>query len=272
MWQNLTSILLAFNIHITQALPQTIEGQHDQLIVWNIGQGQWVSVSLAQICVHFDMGGENAHWLEISRECGEKKNLAYFSHWDVDHLSFALPASKHLNSFCVAAMPRGPCTSEKKRKAFSELRKCLNASPENIEQIFQLPDHEMNHFSSNDYSRVFEYNHWMLAQGDSPQRQEKNWIRDIHSPELIRVIILGHHGSRTSTSEALLAALPNLKMAIASARKSRYGHPHQEVLNRLKKFGIACLRTEYWGNIHIELPKNDFSEERARSIKNARSN
>lgn len=67
----------------------------------------------------------------------------------------------------------------------------------------------------------------------------------------VRVLALGHHGSRTSTSKDLLKELPNLKLAIASARKRRYGHPHRETVEALGKFKVPILSTEDWGNIVI---------------------
>jgi competence protein ComEC len=108
--------------------------------------------------------------------------------------------------------------------------------------------------TSNDESRVFEVSESFLIPGDSPVRQELTWREKILSPEKIKFLFLGHHGSRTSTSAKLLNRLLNLKLAISSARSARYGHPHQEVLGRLKKFGVSCLQTEFWGNIKIELP------------------
>ncbi len=250
------AFLSSLGIHL--ALLQTPETRNQstiELIVWNIGQGQWVSLSTQTECLHFDMGGEHADWKKMQIECGKKLNYAYFSHWDVDHLSFALKASKRLENFCVAAKPRGPCPSEKKRRDFLSLPDCHLKNSFDLEEIFQIPL-GAQHLTSNDYSRVFEYQHWAIIQGDSPKREEKIWKRSVTSSSEIKVIVLGHHGSRTSTSSGLLERLPNLKMAIASSRTARYGHPHEEVLKRLKEFGVACLQTEFWGNIHIELPES----------------
>ncbi len=248
------SFLLAFHIHLLEISNPPSLDHPVELIVWNVGQGQWATFSTNEACFHFDMGGEHADWKKISSECGSKNNFAFFSHWDVDHLSFAQSAPRHLKNFCVAAKPRGPCLSQKKLQIFSQLHLCSTDVPPWIKEIFDLPDSKTSHFSSNDYSRVFEINHWMIAQGDSPKKQERIWSRDIVASRSIRVIVLGHHGSRTSSSEEFLTSLPGLKMGISSARMARYGHPHQEVLDRLKDFGVACLRTEYWGNIHIEMP------------------
>ena len=63
------------------------------------------------------------------------------------------------------------------------------------------------------------------------------------------VLKVGHHGSKTSTSEKFLG-LVNPGLAIISAGKNnKYGHPHQEVTERLAKFEIPALRTDEKGTI-----------------------
>jgi len=77
------------------------------------------------------------------------------------------------------------------------------------------------------------------------------------------ILKIGHHGSKTSTSEEFIEkVLP--KTAIISVGGERemvpncdnkerniYGHPNCEVLERLKKFGINVLRTDEYGDIKI---------------------
>jgi competence protein ComEC len=104
---------------------------------------------------------------------------------------------------------------------------------------------------TNDLSEVFTVAKQILIPGDSPASQEIKW--DIALPSTLRILILGHHGSRTSTSDHLLSRLPNVRLAIASARIRKYGHPHAETIARTRHHGVALIKTESWGNIWIEL-------------------
>ena len=105
---------------------------------------------------------------------------------------------------------------------------------------------------SNDKSRVILWLGFLLP-GDSSQREEWRWAQEIRDLKSIHVLLLGHHGSRTATSALLLSKLPGLRMAVASARQRKYGHPHIEVEHRLRSRHIPLLRTEEWGHLHFEL-------------------
>lgn len=64
--------------------------------------------------------------------------------------------------------------------------------------------------------------------------------------ELLKV---GHHGSKTSSSAAFLAAVRPRLAAISAGRRNRYGHPHPEALARLAAAGARVLRTDRDGTL-----------------------
>ncbi|MBI3420708.1 MAG: MBL fold metallo-hydrolase [Candidatus Sungbacteria bacterium] len=72
------------------------------------------------------------------------------------------------------------------------------------------------------------------------------------------ILKVGHHGSKTSTTESFLAAVAPRYAVISSGRKNRYGHPHQTVLDRLKQFGVTILRTDQEGNIEFVSSGKEF--------------
>ena len=63
------------------------------------------------------------------------------------------------------------------------------------------------------------------------------------------VLRVAHHGSRTgTTAEFLKKVLPEYAV-ISSGKGNEYGHPHREVLERLRAAGSRILRTDELGTI-----------------------
>jgi len=61
------------------------------------------------------------------------------------------------------------------------------------------------------------------------------------------VLKVGHHGSRTSTTPDFLAAVAPSYAAISVGRRNFYGHPKQEVLERLQAAHVLTWRTDMLG-------------------------
>lgn len=61
----------------------------------------------------------------------------------------------------------------------------------------------------------------------------------------------GHHGSRTSNTALFLRAVQPQIMVISAGQENRYGHPHEEVLQRAERLGTAVLRTDELGSIEL---------------------
>jgi competence protein ComEC len=65
------------------------------------------------------------------------------------------------------------------------------------------------------------------------------------------VLKVGHHGSRTSTTDELLEAVQPKIAIIPCGKDNTYGHPHKETLQLLQKYGVQTYRTDQDGDIAI---------------------
>ena len=68
----------------------------------------------------------------------------------------------------------------------------------------------------------------------------------------IRILKVGHHGSRTSTSERLVSALRPQVALISVGRGNAFGHPSPDVIDRLRRAGAEVFRTDRDGAISVE--------------------
>jgi competence protein ComEC len=66
----------------------------------------------------------------------------------------------------------------------------------------------------------------------------------------LSVLVVGHHGSKNSTGEALLEAL-SPALAVISVGENSYGHPTAETLARLADAGTTVYRTDQCGTITL---------------------
>lgn len=221
-------------------------------IIWNVGQGQWSTLVHQNSCDHFDMGGERSPLRQVQKVCGDKNNRVYLSHWDWDHVSFAIQAKTLLKKICLSLPPLG-VSSAYKMKILQTYKSCSSQqkSPTSLQELTQFTNQDL-HKKSNDLSHVLLAMEQFLIPGDSTAAQEKIWSQQVPLKK-VKFLLLGHHGSRTSTSAELVDRLPNLQVAVASARFARYGHPHAEVVRRLQRHQVILLKTEDWGNLWFEM-------------------
>ena len=73
-------------------------------------------------------------------------------------------------------------------------------------------------------------------------------LRRVTLPRL-DVLVVGHHGSARATSEALLTATRPNAAVISVGKDNAYGHPTQEVLDRLEAVGCRIYRTDRDGTV-----------------------
>ena len=103
----------------------------------------------------------------------------------------------------------------------------------------------------NDYSLVIGFTlkgYSFLLMGDAPKKIESQIIKDY--PNLrTDYLKVGHHGSKTSTSDAFVKNIQPKEAIISCGKNNKFGHPHQEVVNILKKNKVTIRRTDIEGTI-----------------------
>jgi competence protein ComEC len=91
----------------------------------------------------------------------------------------------------------------------------------------------------------------ILLLGDVGASVERSIVNDL-TPARHRILKVGHHGSRTSTSRELIARWRPDTAIVSCGRGNSFGHPAPEVLERLASVGATVYRTDLHGQISIE--------------------
>ena len=83
-------------------------------------------------------------------------------------------------------------------------------------------------------------------------------VRDIRQVDMLKV---AHHGSRGTTSETFLKQVRPAVAIISCGRNNRYGHPHEELLERLEAEGSMIISTAQSGAVEVHVKDGKVSVE-----------
>ena len=132
-------------------------------------------------------------------------------------------------------------------------------------------DFQVLHPVADDYARALKTNAMscvlrieaggqsMLLTGDIEAREESSLVSG--APTAIRsvVLLVPHHGSRTSsTTEFIDAVAPRLAV-ISAGYRNRFGHPRADIEARYRARDIDIARTDQSGTVRIELSPSGMS-------------
>ena len=212
----------------------------DQVSFINVGQGDATLVRRNNTAVLIDTGG--SVYKDIAKETlipYFKKNRIYnidlliTTHDDYDHSG---AVDSLIQSFTV------------KRYV-----KDYDMFPINVEGItFKNYNIYPELWSAeNDESLVIGFktnNYNYLIMGDAPIKVEKRIMQDnTYIP--CDILKVGHHGSKTSTSDAFIKYLRPKVGIISCGKNNKYGHPHSQVLAILQSNHVKIRRTDLEGTI-----------------------
>lgn len=226
-----------------------------KLVFCDVGQGVGVILTKGQFQLIYDTGSDNGKFLKcLSRNIpfwDKKIEAVVISHWDNDHSGSLDDIKKHFQIEKIYANQE-----INKYKGINNLESgdFLKTNWMEFEVIWSKGEIDPNIGS---IVGLLKINGWKgLLMGDVPieVEQELLWSnvkRDIDLGERLKnvdVMLVGHHGSRNSSSKEWIEYVAP-KEAIISVGKNDFGHPSDVVLNILNECGTKIQRTDLEGNI-----------------------
>jgi competence protein ComEC len=90
-----------------------------------------------------------------------------------------------------------------------------------------------------------------LFTGDAESQTEARMVRTHRGALAADIYQVGHHGSRTSTTEGFLAAVSPQVAVYSAGQGNQYGHPHDEPIQRLLDTGVEVYGTDVHGTVIV---------------------
>lgn len=201
----------------------------------------------------------------VSNSKDKQIDYLFFSHADADHTG---GGAKILKSFKVVnvVFPLVDKTSSSYNKLKSSITNENVITYENDCVIFDTAykfEMFVDETSSepNNSSYVFKLTYTsksFLFAGDIERDAELNLVNELGDKLDCDVLKVAHHGSTTSSCQEFLnVATPEFSV-ISAGFDNTYGHPHDEVLDRLDEMKSKIIRTDLSGNIVFTLG-DDYS-------------
>ncbi len=235
-----------------RALPGT--GEFELLAV-DVGQGTAVLVRTREHLLVFDAGPQYSRdsdagqrvLLPLLRARGERRiDRLLLSHRDVDHVGGAQALLKGLRVGDVLSSlePAHPLLALAPRAQRCEAGQAWDWDGVTFEVLSPPAGAYARSLKSNAMScvlRVRAAGGSVLLTGDIEHEQEAALVAN-HGPALrSTVLVVAHHGSKTSSTAGFLAAVAPQTAVVQAGYRNRFGHPAPEVLARLGERGIHTL-------------------------------
>jgi competence protein ComEC len=128
-----------------------------------------------------------------------------------------------------------------------------------IDFLWPIEESKVNENVLNNNSLVFQLKYKkysFLFTGDIEEIAEKRIAHEYGKKLKADFLKVAHHGSKTSSIEEFIKAVNPKISLIGVGINNKFGHPNEEVIERLKNIGSKIYRTDEMGEITIEIKKN----------------
>lgn len=252
--------------------------------VLDVGQGLSVLINCDNHYMLYD--GGNGDYSSFLVSYLSKNNITNFdyvfaSHYDADHIS-GLVGVIYNYSISQLIAPNYTASS----RIYNSFIKAINTKGISITyptvgatyslgsaKIQILAPNSPAYESENDYSIVVKITFGdssVLITGDATQYSENEMLNNqigLNSD----ILVVGHHGSSSSTSSQFLNAVNPQYAVISCEKNNSYGHPASDVLERLVSKNITVLRTDLAGTIEFTIKNNSISYNTEKNDSNSNS-
>ena len=247
-------------------MPVTVKDQ--KLIVFDVGQGlavygsdpssnsdssqkSWLYDTGAKFRSGFSLG-DAVVAKNILGFNGQALDLLFVSHSDNDHAGGEAGLRRKITpAFTYAGQPNKP-----HHTLCHGIEGWTLMSAEGHSSRWRVFNYELPNASDNNQSCIVQMEmsgKRILLSGDIDKRAERQLVANYGEALKSDVLIVGHHGSKSSSSEEWILQVDPKIAIVSSGFKNRFHHPHPSVLTRFSQHSIPFYNTAESGAIEINL-------------------
>lgn len=227
----------------------------------DVGQGDATLVKADDHYMLIDAGDNSKGTtvqLYLQKQGVEKLDYLILTHTDADHIGGAdvIVNKFDIDTVFLGDFKKDNDTYEDLMNAFSY--KGLTYSIPSVGSEYQLgnamftivaPNSTYDNPNDSSIALVLKNgDNSFIFTGDCEEQAENDILSNGLSIDC-DVYKVGHHGSKTSSSQAFLNAITPIYGVISCEEGNSYGHPHAEPLNNLRAMGVQMFRTDEQGSI-----------------------
>ena len=245
--------------------------ENDCITVLNVGQGQCITAFSDDVTAVIDCGNintvDNAGALagEYLLSCGRRRvEFLILTHMDADHVNGVVRLMEMLPVDTLLV----PADADNENGLRDGILACAERHGTKVEMLsggarvfcggLDAKIYKMsNDGDINDRCLMIDLaagGRHLLVTGDASKKTEQA-LAEKASLEAVDILIVGHHGAKSASSDELLNEIGG-GIAVISTGYNNYGHPAPETLEALEKNGFQIWRTDEDGTIEIRLEKN----------------
>lgn len=259
-------LIIGFILLFVDTQENLSEGEFT-LTALDVGQGLALVIETTNSLVVFDAGNDFS-----TSDSAKQTIIPYLNSLDTkvpDHIVISHQDSDHiggLNSL-INAYPNAKFLSNNavvnkysSSKEFSHIEHCFDNKWHNngvSYHIFPRYRKAQNSNNSSCVMRVSSKYGSVLLPADIERDAEHYYIlKGLVTPS--DVLVAGHHGSKTSSTEAFINRVRPRVSIVSSSYFSPHGHPHKSVITRFEKYQSTVLSTALSGSIKVQFLKDGF--------------
>ena len=267
-WLGLLLLLPMFLV-----VPRLPQANELRLIIFDVGQGLSVAARTRHHTLLYDTGpdypGESDSGSRIVVPVLHAQGIAQLdtlvlTHNDVDHIGGtgsvlqAMPVNEVLSSL-PADQPL--------LQHLNNARRCIDGQHWEWDGVqFEIlhpsrASYDQPAIRDNDRScvlRISTGKQSVLLTADIERNSEEQLLR-LHPDKLPATLLVApHHGSKSSSSPAFVAAVHPHYTVFTSGYRNRFGHPHPVVVKRYRETGSLLLRSDQDGAVQVDMDRRDF--------------